>query len=159
MYHQDRPIDRFNNVVSMQLLFIQIWKVIYLSSLIEWKKNFFFVLYTYEPLHMNLFMAKLNMESLWLNGRASELEIQRSEVRYLMRAHHVFFCPKIVTWPKNTIFLYCPNMFPSALTFRSRDVFFKGPCILDRSSGQESVPTKRLPRSPYKWHVQWFYTN
>ena len=82
-----------------------------------------------------------------------------AQVRYLMRAHHVFFCPKLVTWPKNTIFLYCPNMFPSALTFRSRDVFFKGPCILDRSSGQESVPTKRLPRSPYKWHVQWFYTN
>ena len=35
------------------------------------------------------------MESLWLSGRASECEIQRSEVQFLVGTQN-FFCPMLV---------------------------------------------------------------
>ena len=50
-------------------------------------------------------------ESLWLNGKASELGIRRSDVRFLMETPHNFFlCPTLVTRRKN-IFLSSHHSF------------------------------------------------
>ena len=36
----------------------------------------------------------LNVESLWLSGRASERGIRKSEVRFFMGTQNVFFVPR-----------------------------------------------------------------
>ena len=60
------------------------------------------------------------MESLWLSGRASECEIQRSEVQFLVGTQN-FFCPMLlnserVALPGDEISFVVDNTsFPKAI--------------------------------------------
>ena len=39
-------------------------------------------------------LSSMQYESLWLSGKASEREIRRSEVRFLMGTQNFFFVPR-----------------------------------------------------------------
>ena len=62
-------------------------------SLQSFKSTIFLILFTYMmPLtghvsHVNVIMAQLTIESLWLSGRAAELGIWQSKVWFLMGTH------------------------------------------------------------------------
>ena len=58
----------------------------------EIEKDIFFILSQVKGQRKN-FIALLTIESLCLSGRASEHEIWRSEVRFLMRTQNFFFVP------------------------------------------------------------------
>ena len=60
----------------------------------------------------------LNVESLWLSGRASERGIRKSEVRFFMGTQNVFFVPRSRQDEKHpSVFLYRAQNLPPLLFY------------------------------------------